>query len=251
MRIPYRLSRATDWILSAFGVDTKVIAADGLQFRVQRFCGPSRPDEWFVHNIVNRREYNPLGYEIKPYDTVVDIGGNIGVFAVLAARTAKRVISVEPSSRNCRLMQDNVRLNRLTNIEIVQGAVMDRSGQGALSLSGPGYHSTTFKKSDKSETVRFVTLAELFDTFAIDRCDFLKVDCEGAEFPIFRNLEPSLWPRIHRIALEWHAESNADADVSCNELVQVFVSAGFMIDAYSKDAGFSSGHIFATRHIAS
>ena len=43
-------------------------------------------------------------------------------------------------------------------------------------------------------SVEAVTLEEVFDRHAVDRCDFLKIDCEGAEFDLLRACLAELSP---------------------------------------------------------
>jgi hypothetical protein len=49
-----------------------------------------------------------------------------------------------------------------------------------------------------------VSLATFFDRHGITRCEFFKIDCEGAEYEILMNLGPSILGRIGKIACELH-----------------------------------------------
>ena len=42
------------------------------------------------------------------------------------------------------------------------------------------------------------------DQCGLQRIDFLKIDCEGGEYDIFRNIPTEQWKRIQRIAMEFH-----------------------------------------------
>ena len=92
------------------------------------------------------------------------------------------------------------------------------------------------------------TLTEIFDTYQVDRCDFLKLDCEGAEYEILLNLPITYLQRVSRIALEWHGvEDPAVRRSQSNSLVERLVSAGFEIETYWEYVGFRCGMIRATR----
>lgn len=232
--LPYRLEKFIDRFRS-----TKVVSRDGLRFRVR--CGTS--DEYVVPNLCNG-EYDRPGYEARPGDVVIDVGGNIGVFACRAARTASRVVTVEPNGDNFRLLQENVRRNGLSNIEPIQAAVCDRAGTITLNVSREGaYHSILDSyKGIATETVRAVTLAELIG----EQCDLLKVDCEGAEHQIFHTLPADVFKRIRRIAMEWHGgEERNERMAQATALKDRLIANGFHIDLFDEDFGFKSGKIFA------
>ncbi len=42
------------------------------------------------------------------------------------------------------------------------------------------------------------------------RCDLLKMDCEGSEYEILLGAEPALLDRIDRISIEYHDFDHAD-----------------------------------------
>ena len=54
------------------------------------------------------------------------------------------------------------------------------------------------------ESVDVISLQTLFERYRIDRCDYLKLDCEGTEFEIILETDSSLLNRVQRIVLEYH-----------------------------------------------
>jgi len=57
---------------------------------------------------------------LKSKDTFIDIGANIGLFSLLAARfadTEGHVIAFEPTSTTYQRLQENIQLNGLKNIQ--------------------------------------------------------------------------------------------------------------------------------------
>jgi FkbM family methyltransferase len=125
-------------------------------------------------------------------NVVADVGAHWGYFTLLAATLcgeAGRVIAFEPYPRNVSILTKNVRANRLSNIDIVPGAVTDREGFADLFLS----HDTSGNSlisvppgaklvPGRCDRLAVRTLA-LDDFFASARCTptLVKIDIEGGE----------------------------------------------------------------------
>ena len=120
--------------------------------------------------------------DIREGDSVVDIGANIGAFCIRAARKSGRVTAVEPVT--CQLLHDNIRLNGV-NIRVIEGALGD--GEPCeICWDGRRVVSPTF-------SLRRITVIA-------GGCDFLKCDCEGAEWLI----DPRDLDEVRRIEMELH-----------------------------------------------
>jgi FkbM family methyltransferase len=76
--------------------------------------------------------------------TVVDVGANVGYAALTAARTADRVIAVEPHPDNLRLLRANLDRNGAGNVTVVAAAAWDGPGEIALAecATNTGDHRT-------------------------------------------------------------------------------------------------------------
>jgi FkbM family methyltransferase len=77
----------------------------------------------------------------------IDVGANIGYFSCLMSKLAGptgKVLAIEPEPNNLKLLEDNVRINHLTNVEIHACALGAREGSAKLGLyksSNRGRHS--------------------------------------------------------------------------------------------------------------
>jgi FkbM family methyltransferase len=188
-----------------WGRETTVVRAGGDNaFKVR----VNTTDRLLVWEIWKLGMYANKRAPIRPGDTVVDIGAHIGVFAVWAARQARngRVIAYEPSRGNFTLLVENAGLNRAENLVPVNRAVFDPPGQYAFYQ--PGGHgsmgSVMQEASARKEMVDAVTLDDIFTNHGIDRIDFLKLDAEGAEYPVLFNASPDALKRIRQLVLEYH-----------------------------------------------
>jgi len=120
--------------------------------------------------------------DIRPKDFVIDIGANVGAFCIRAAPYSDHVVAVEPVAWEA--LHENIRLNR-ARVQVIEGALGD-GNQADISWDG-------FRVSVPSYTLdQIITIA--------GGCDFLKCDCEGAEWLI----RPEDLAGIRRIEMELH-----------------------------------------------
>jgi FkbM family methyltransferase len=175
---------------------------------------------------------------------VVDIGANVGVFSLFAARAARLVYSLEPASSNFSRLVSNV--SQTQNIVPLNLACAGRDGRASLDLSSNpvSFSLMTSGSSDRRETVEVITLGTFFERHKIDHCDFLKLDCEGSEFEIILDSRPSLMGRINRIVMEYH--DHLSDKFSHRDLLQRLNELGFHTTVYNANGTY--GMIAAVRH---
>lgn len=186
----------------------------------------------------------------KDIKTVIDIGANCGVFSIFAASFSKKmkVYSYEPSKDAFESLNHNGKINNMNRqIKAFKKAVL--SNKRKLSLFGTGPTTTrSIVKNDenkKLETAFSTTLAEIFKTNRIKKCDFLKMDCEGSEYEILLNCSKNILKKIKRIALEYHPYGSKH---SYKDLVRVLSAAGFKTTIYPNKIDKILGIIYAVRN---
>ncbi|SDZ01785.1 methyltransferase, FkbM family [Lysobacter sp. yr284] len=210
--------------------------------------------EYVVDEIFVEKQYQREGFEIGHADTVVDIGANMGVFALWASPQAPagRVISVEPVQEMMDCLRSNLDANRIRNVSAVQAAV-GPSGQKIELTYYPGFniisHRSDFRRPAYArlkmylknwrvwrapERVRAacISVGELLDEHGVDRVDLLKIDCEGGEYEIVRGMSERDWSRIDRIVMEFHEYHK---DQRHEQLVELLRNRGFEVEV-EKDA---------------
>jgi FkbM family methyltransferase len=131
---------------------------------------------------------------VKPGDTVVDAGANVGYYTVIASRLVGdkgKVYAFEPEPANFALLQKNVRLNGLTNVVLEQKALSNRKGILKLFLAGEnkGDHRIYQPEGESRPTVdvEAVRLDEYFKDQE-RAIDVLKMDTQGAEGMILEGM---------------------------------------------------------------
>jgi FkbM family methyltransferase len=173
---------------------------------------------------------------IPPDSLVVDVGANVGVFSLFATRFARLVYALEPASSNYSRLVSNT--SRVQNIVTLNCACAAQNGRGSLDVSGsPVAFSLMTGSSDTTqESVDVISLAALFERYGIDRCDYLKLDCEGAEFEIILEADASLLNRVRRIVMEYHDHlSNTYSHVDILEKLKIL---GFQASSYNPNGTY-------------
>ena len=64
--------------------------------------------------------------------------------------------------------------------------------------------SSLYKKGSETIAVPSTTLNDIFLDNKIEHCDFLKIDCEGAEYEILFSAPKELFSKIEKIVMECH-----------------------------------------------
>lgn len=125
--------------------------------------------------------------------TVVDVGAHHGLYTLLASKCVGwhgRVVSIEPSPRECARLEKHLRLNRSSNVELIACAagedpgdaelyVVDRFNDGCNSLRPPAT-----PESVRTVRVRVRRLDDILSELEVSKVDFMKLDVEGAELSV-------------------------------------------------------------------
>ena len=141
-------------------------------------------------------EYEPETFRffhqyLKTGDTVLDIGGHIGLFAVVTGKivgSEGKVFSFEPTPFTRSVLEEVVVLNDCARIVEVRGeAISSRRGETVFFDTGEAVsNANSLVKTERSKTEIPVSLISV-DEFAKERnlrVNCLKIDVEGAELDV-------------------------------------------------------------------
>lgn len=143
-------------------------------------------------------EYEPETFDffhehLKPGDTVLDIGGHIGLFAITTAKLVGptgKVFTFEPTPFTRNVLQEVVDLNECSDIVEVRGeAVSSKRGETVFFDTGEEVsNANSLVRSELSKREIPITLISV-DEFVRERniqIDCIKIDVEGAELDVMR-----------------------------------------------------------------
>jgi len=191
------------------------IQLDGMTFCFSRKRAPSSVDTYIeifrdhAHCLID-------GFGAEDKQTVIDIGANEGFYTLKMKRDnpSLSVISVEPVSENYRMLKRNLELNKVSGVECLQAAILDRKGTIPFETYP---HVSTVASTDilrqgrpwinpdkiEIKNVNALTLSHLFNMYNVRHADILKIDVEGSEYQLLEAGRKTL-SSVSHIVLEWH-----------------------------------------------
>jgi len=123
---------------------------------------------------------------VKPNDVVVDVGGNIGLTAILFSELGKKVYVFEPSPSTFKILKENILRAKTHNVETINLGLGERSENLTITFSNNnrsgGFVSNTTKLGGGhvTEDIQIDTLDNFFSQND-HPINFIKIDVEGFE----------------------------------------------------------------------
>jgi FkbM family methyltransferase len=157
-------------------------------------------------------------------DVCVDIGANLGCFSILGSRVFKKVFALEPVKQNLNFINkiiDDFSLNNISTYKL--GVSNNNKDVKIYNLHGDSGGCSIYKgyandqqKEYEFENIEVINFPTLFTKLNIDLIDYLKIDCEGAEFEFLYNQDMS---NVRLLAIEVHG-SPPDCNVTQSEFLR-------------------------------
>jgi FkbM family methyltransferase len=193
----------------------------------------------------------------------IDVGAFTGEYTIYAYKILRRkpgftIVAVEPDSRNYEMLWKATR--SMTGIYLVDEAVFIRDGDlikfhvgkgqawlYGLAVTGsiwPTYHIEAKLLSDQTTLVRTVRLDTLIKKFGLEKVDLVKMDIEGAEYPVLT--DPSLdLSKVENMVVEVHYGYGSRES---QEITQALARQGFKIVPLYPDLNSKNYHLLACKH---
>lgn len=143
------------------------------------------------------KEWELLNRHLLPEHTFLDLGAWVGSHSLYASRTAHRIIALEPDPVAYKILHENVK--DIKNISSYPLAVMDCGGEVRMGSGFLGASTTRINREagggigawdeDHIVTVPCTTLRQLVEDHKIMDPMFIKMDVEGAEELILKDVD--------------------------------------------------------------
>lgn len=214
-----------------------------IKFHYQSEADLSVIDEFFVDKMYRTTE-SLVSQTTNP---ILDIGAHIGCFSVFARKLNSHspIIALEPEPNNFKLLKENLKLNHCENIitkqmalvgchpEFISGSQkmlkqVQHDNSIILYLNEDSHNHSTFYETAESIIVPAITLEDLIIKNKLKKIGILKIDIEGEEFSVIKNIKPKTWSIIENIILEYHDFRGNDH----NDLENIIRSHGFSVEHF-------------------
>lgn len=173
--------------------------------------------------------YFPVDHEKENFDflrsccgegaTILDIGAHIGLFSIIAAKTAGvygKIFAFEPSPTTIPVLQQTIRINELEGlINTINQAMGKEKGKSSFFISDDeadnGNSLVCYKEDRKLHAVEVEvnTIDNFVMTKKLSKINFINIDVEGAEYDtlcggleVFKKYKPHFILAIHPEAIE-------------------------------------------------
>lgn len=191
------------------------------------------------------RDYKIVDEILKRAKVVIDVGAHLGFFSLYCGclNSEVKIFSFEPEERNYRFLKENLRENRVKNVVSKNSAVSDVVGEVELNLSGDSHnHSLVLGFDGEKKRIFSTTLQTICNKFGIEKCDLVKLDCEGAEFKILENLDEETFKKIGAFVVEYHEYL---PEMKKEKLVDILTKRGFKVQIFPSHYDRRMGMILA------
>jgi FkbM family methyltransferase len=160
----------------------------------------------YFYYIPNLKRLFPYSY----YDTIVDVGANIGDFSLGMTHFGKKIFAIEPGISNYRELKANLSLNAIENIIPLNLAAHNKNEIVYLE----GNTSDMRVNSRGSQLVEAVAIDDLAENREISIIDLLKIDVQGHEIAVLEGLSHFLQDkRVKAILIEVHEKRGVKPEV--------------------------------------
>lgn len=167
---------------------------------------PESSDEAIITEVIERRSYRKpsIGFDVEKGETWLDLGANIGAFAVYSKIRGAKAICYEPTSDNFPILVRNA-----SGFQCVQSAVTHQHDSSIKfwtrnTVRGRFSAKYIYHRGSMMESISNGDPVMVPNTFIGDlpAVDGIKMDIEGAEGPI---LDLGIIPWCDKLCLEYHA----------------------------------------------
>ena len=179
----------------------------GLKYHQYRW---STPQQDLVETNWNDELAPAFIEHLKGKHRIFDVGANWGFYVLLASRHRDptcQIIAFEPHPRSAVELQTQITLNGITNAQVVQAALSDRTGTIEFADTGSAIGQKLAAVNDshaaaRTLTVPTMTLDQAADQFAPP--DLIKIDVEGAELLVLAGAHNVLQTHRPTLLIEVH-----------------------------------------------
>jgi FkbM family methyltransferase len=177
-----------------------------------------------------------LKRSLKSDDVFWDVGANIGAISLVAAKLCRTVVAFEPDPRSIESLTQNIKVNHISNVEIVAAALGAQAGSATLYQAAPLNSGMTSIVAGRGNVVGNTAVTVMrADEFVARRPDLaptvMKIDVEGAEDLVLEGAARLLRTGTVR-AIVFEDRRDADTHPTNQDLVARLRDADYAIQPF-------------------
>jgi FkbM family methyltransferase len=210
-------------LVNLFGSGPLDVPYQGASFRFYHQASATERGALFNPDY-NLEELQFLRKQVASGGTFVDLGANVGTYALALARDvgpAGKVIAIEPHPVTHARLKFNTLASGYAQVRLVAAAAGPTDGELMIETDGDNLgasHIVTGAPSGKAFKVPSLRLQRILEEAGVATVDALKIDVEGFEDRVltgfFRDAPQALWPSAvvieHLSKDEWTSDCVAD-----------------------------------------
>ena len=182
---------------------------NGEKYKLDYLDGYDYPTFWEI--FINGDYEKEPSCVVEKGDVVLDIGANKGFFTLNALQKgASKVYSVEPVKHSCE--QIKKLLEDFPNIEPINKAIGETNGTISMFVDSSASatncvttYGDMFGRGSNKVEVESVNINTLFEQINTE-INYMKVDCEGSEFELFKTISEKNLRGIGKMVIETHGD---------------------------------------------
>ena len=185
---------------------------------------------------------------LRPDESFVDVGANIGYHSLIAANQLKdgqgKVYAFEPTPLTYKWLRDNIAINGFENVVPQAKALSNEAGKFLFNQYHGGkdaYNSfgNVMKRSPQSQVeVETITLDQFISSIgtASHHISLVKIDVEGWEYPVFKGgLEYLSQQNAPVLMVEFTDDNARKAGFNCQKVYDIGRELGYTWVEYHGD----------------
>jgi len=181
-----------------------------------------RDIEYIYNEIVPGAAYDHPRIRLPEQPTIIDVGGNVGIYAIWAARKyrPRTLLAYEASPTTFECLRDNVARHIDSDVTTAPcfNLVVSREADQELGLHQPPWNSGFSTLLDGSKLpwvdelrargelithkVRSTTISREIAVHGLATVDLLKIDVEGHFMEVLEGIAPADLPKVRHIVME-------------------------------------------------
>ncbi len=160
---------------------------------------------------------------------IIDCGSYIGLSVIYLKSicTDAHIVCFEPDFKNFKLLQKNIISHKLKNIDLRNEAVWIENT--SLDFIENGNMDSRISNESLPGTIKVQAI--ILKDFINKKVDFLKLDIEGAEYVVLKDISENLY-HVTNMFIEYHGSFSQNQELL--EIFRIIVKSGFKF--YIKEA---------------